>query len=379
MGVYQLGTEVEVSEVFSVDGTPQDPTTVTFRLRKPTGPLVTYVSGADPEVTHPAVGRYVLTFVPDVAGDWLYEAVGTGAVVAASPTGTFTVRDSDVVPSSPPPVIFGPCSPWVDAQDVAECCGSFSLGSDTYGPAERAAVIATEILWPLSGRQFSGECQQTVRPCASGCGCWGGQILPSPSGEWHWLPISGRWGLGPDCVTLCGCARESRVLLSGYPIVSVGEVKIDGDVVPDDEYEIIGNRWLTRLADSDGNPQAWPGCQRLDLPDTEAATFSVTYSYGMAPPETGTAAAAQLACEIFKACDDSLGEECQLPANVTQVIRQGVTYDFSTWGFDTQTRSWRTGLSLVDAFLNSVNPTGARRRSAVWTPSMPRYARPAGT
>lgn len=276
--------------------------------------------------------------------------------------------------------VFGPCAPWVTSEEIAECCDALTLGSDTIPEAESAATIATEILWPLSGRQFSGTCEATVRPCADSCGCWGGgQLLPSPIGEWHWLPVEGRWGLWPDCVTLCGCGLESRVLLSGYPVTEITEVRIDGDVVDPSGYELVRNRWLTRLADADGNPQGWPGCQRLDLPDTEPGTFAVDYEHGITPPESGVRAAAQLACEIFKACDNRLAGECQLPANVTQVIRQGITYDFSTWGFDQATRSWRTGLSLVDAFLNSVNPTGARRRSSVWTPSMSRYARPAGT
>ncbi len=121
----------------------------------------------------------------------------------------------------------------------------------------------------------------------------------------------------------------------------------------------------------------WPRCQNLDLPDTEVGTFSVTYEYGVEPPLIGLEAAKQLACQIYLGCTGS--DQCQLPTGATRVTRQGVTIERQFFSRDPKTGAWRTGLPLVDLFLNTVNPGGLRRRPAVWTPDGPRYARPVGT
>jgi hypothetical protein len=159
------------------------------------------------------------------------------------------------------------------------------------------------------------------------------------------------------------------VLLSGYPVQIITEVKIDGDVVAPSSYRLDEGRFLTRL---DGDH--WPSCQDLSLADTEEGTFSVSYGYGASPPEIGIKAAAQLACELYKACS---GEACALPARVTRAVRQGVTYEMNAFRFDPIAKAWKTGLPLVDAFLNAYNPVGLLRRPTIWAPGR-RYARPVG-
>jgi hypothetical protein len=171
----------------------------------------------------------------------------------------------------------------------------------------------------------------------------------------------------------CGCRPLDRVLLSGYPVREITEVKIDGAVVDPLTYRLDGWRYLVRM---DG--LSWPSCQAMDLWDTEDGTFSVTYRYGQDPPLVGSHAAAQLGCEIYRACTNS--NDCALPTGTTRVARQGVVIErlaFSAWGL--QNGIWRTGLNLVDAFLNSVNRGHLIRRPTVWSPARHmQYARREG-
>lgn len=370
MGTYPYGNAVTIFETFTVDGTPQDPTTVTFKLRDPLGALVEFVFGVDSEVTHPVSpyngivdGYYELTFVPPVAGEWVYEVVGTGNVIAQSPPGTFTVEDSGVEPTIVPPVYAGPCAPWVDAQDVLECC-SADVGSDT-SFLEESIDAASEFLYEASGRQYPGVCQRVVRPCRTRSCLIGDQVLS----RGHLVGWDGwRWG-GYDC----GCRPTSRVKLAGG-VRQILEVKIDGVALDPDEYFVEGGRWLIRLS-----PDVWPRCQTIGLPDTEPGTWSVSYRYGKEPTAGARIAAQMLACEILKSCS---GAECALPNGATRVTRQGITLERSLFvktriSRGDRTLVWSTGIGAVDTFLNSVNPNGISRRATFWSASQTnRYARP---
>jgi hypothetical protein len=392
MGVYQSGNVVLVDETFYVEtipgdfstAVPTDPTTVTFSVRDPSNVVVAYIWGVDGEVANPSVGRYVLTLAAATeAGDWFYRCAGTGTVQAAS-EGGFTISASSVlVPTTTEPRM-GPCQAWCDEQDVA-LFGDTGVGSD-WSQLEGVCVAASEILYELSGRQYGGVCvPETVRPCATGCGCWN-NWLPSPplspgapqvSVGWGWWGGGFGWGWGTEGSSeVCGCQPLSTVALSGYPVVEVTEVKIDGVVLATTEYRLDDWRYLVRLADSNGDPQYWPGCQRLDLEDTESGTWAVTYRAGQVPPLIGTQAAAQLAFQLWRAMN---GSECLLPAGVTTIQRQGITVQrapFTAWGI--KNGSWATGLSLVDAFLSAYNPAGLSRPSAVWSPDLPQFARHLG-
>jgi hypothetical protein len=166
------------------------------------------------------------------------------------------------------------------------------------------------------------------------------------------------------------------VLLPGYPVTAIAEVLIDGVAQPPSEYRLDGNRKLVRLADAYGKAQDWPSCQRLDLADTEENTFAVTYYYGVAPPALATRAAAQLACELYRACS-SEGGECALPTGTVRVTRQGVTVERAELA--TFLSGGQTGLVQVDAFLAAYGLGGPRRRRpAIWSPDGPRYAQRLG-
>lgn len=284
------------------------------------------------------------------------------------------------------PVTPGPCQPWCSVEDVAACCDA-AVGTNT-SVYEAAADAASYLLWSLSGSQFNGICEQTVRPCVESCGCWSWIVSPASPGvpqlpfgyTWGWWGLGVGWGWGYEgCSEVCGCGSISRALLPGYPVQAVSEVIIDGSVINPDSYRLDGWRWLTRLADP-AAPDVevfWPACQRLDLPLTEAGTWGVTYTFGTPPPELGVQAAAQLACDIYKSC--SAGE-CKIPPGTTRVTRQGIQVELAPFRAWAQVNGqWATGLPLVDMFLSAANPAGMTRPATVWSPDMPEFAQRLGT
>jgi hypothetical protein len=284
------------------------------------------------------------------------------------------LASSVLIPTTTDPVL-GPCQIWCDGQDVATSYAT-GVGSD-WSLLTPACEVASEILYELSGQQYSGICPpQTVRPCADNCGCWDVLLSPmspgAPQVQWGWGLWGGDlgWGWGYEgCGGLCGCGVLSRAVLPDYPVVEITEVKINGVVVAESEYRLDGWKYLTRVAASNGDPQFWPGCQNLDRADTEDGTWSVTYRAGQVPPLAGRLAAAQLAWQIWKSTMGA--SDCLLPSGVTSVTRTGITINrapFTEWG--TQGGSWATGLPLVDMFLSAYNPAGLPRRSTVWSPDV---------
>lgn len=369
---------------------PADPTTITFYVRDPAGAVTAYVFGVDPEVTHPpnpdpdspyfgsAIGYYELDLgAPTMVGEWHYRPAGTGALTAANEYEFTILPSSTLAPFSDGPQ-YGPFTEWCDPQDVIELCEG-AVGSDT-GLLDSFCRQASEVLFELGGRQHAGLSQPvTVRPSGGGCGCWPwsetwhswGQVA---GGIWTWDWGLGRWGCGPVSV---GCQPLSEVKLAGYPVRQIVQVKINGDILDPTLYRIDRDRFLVRLRDVDEpNVQLWwPGCQIRDLPDTEDGTFAVTYRYGADPPEMGKAAAAALACELWRATPAG-GGECQLPAGARRAVRQNLTVDislFAQWTRDPTTGAWAVGIPAVDTYLNTYNPGGLRRTASVSSPWVAPY------
>lgn len=315
-----------------------------------------------------AVGQFTIAWSID--GLWDPETLSTPdelLIVSESTDGLLPPipADDDVVP----PFCFG--TAWTTSYDVSLCC-SAEVGTD-YSIFDSSVSEASQVLFELSGRRFLGECQKTVRPCSQRyCGFQvlsRGHVIGWDDRQWSWADTRG-----------CGCHPLSTVLLSGYPVREITQVKINGDVVDSATYRLDERRYLTRVRDPLEPDVAlyWPSCQWLDLPDTEDGTFSVTYTYGINPPLLGKLAAAEFACELYKSCIDGVGD-CALPTGTTRVIRQGVVIErlaFSAWGL--QTGIWRTGLPKVDAFLNAYNPHNLRRRPSTWGPDGKQYARSVG-
>src|SRR5207247_1889627 len=134
----------------------------------------------------------------------------------------------------------------------------------------------------------------------------------------------------PGGLAACRCRPLSQIKLAGYPVREVSEVKIDGDVVDPSGYRLDGWRYLVRL-DDPGPPlvhRRWPRCQNLALADDQPGTFSVSYSFGLDPPLIAVQAAAELACQLLKACASGSGAGSSvLPVGVARVSRQGITLE----------------------------------------------------
>ncbi len=243
-----------------------------------------------------------------------------------------------------------PCQPWVTAEDVAECCGVLA-GSDNTQALNDAADNASAILFQLTGSRYTGTCERTVRPVGNAI-CWAPRV--------HRLDTN----------------LLSQVKLAGY-VTAIVEVLIDGGVIDPSGYRIDDHRYLTRMADPDGTRRNWPRSQRLDLPAGEPDTFQITYEHGIAAPGPGVAAAATLACELYKACPapgDHPGE-CRLPVGAKRIVRQGVTVEIVS-ALAAMLAKGATGLTTVDSFLGVYGRKG--RASAVYSPDMRQFAQPEG-
>lgn len=285
----------------------------------------------------PSSSSYTATIPGGLPGAGLYTVLWDDGDETAATDQIHVVLPPEVSNLPPGAAGVGPCSLWTDADAIAACC-------DATGDADLdyAALVASTLLWELSGRAYPGRCRAVVRPQDTRTTC-------GPIGD---------WGRGwPH-----GCRLLSEVVLAGYPIREVEEVRIDGVALNQTAYQLMRGRSLIRL---DG--EWWPSCQYLERPTTEVGTWEVTYTYGADPPVVARHAAAKLGCQIARAC---AGEACTLPPNATQVIRQGVRI-----GFDTQTAQrllgTLAGVAEVEAFLAST--PRRRRRSAVLSPDTPPY------
>ena len=394
MASYQQGVPIEISDTFTLDGIETNPTTVTYTILGPDGTTTVYLN-TDPEVNNPSVGTFVLSLAPPAnPGLYSYDVDATGAVVASRQGSFFIIADAAIPDPDVDWAVPGPCQPWTSSQSVWECCGQPMTTIGEGSGAEECPVDmsqfayeASQVLYELSGRQFAGACEKTVRPC--GRGWCGFQVLSRGYVVWNpywWNPYwdgMSWWYQGSNA---CGCRPLDRIKLNGYPVREVTEVLIDGAVVDPSTYRLDERRWLSRVPDP-LEPDVglrWPACQEMGLPDTMAGTFSVSYRYGQDPPLLGVHAAAQLGCEIYKQCS---GAECALPTGTSRVTRQGIVIEklaFATWGFTPTARArggrasgWNTGMPLVDAFLNTYNTSGLKRRPVFWAPGRA-YARAVG-
>lgn len=375
MKTYEQGTEVRTDTTFEdEDGNLTDPTTVTLVVRSPDNVLTTI-----PNV-HDGLGLYHGLIPTDQPGWWWLRWVGEGALVAVTEEDFYIVPSRTLDPGLPAvgqgPVL-GPCQVWIGANDVAACIGAEAAATADIALLETAAVEASMTLYEMSGRRFSGVCEEQVRPCSPYNTCWLGMVGGNPG--WHWgSTYAGAWAwtMGDDYSTqqLCGCQPIPEVLLT-YPVDEVSEVLIGGVALDPSAYRVDEYQRLVRV---DG--AWWPTCQNLLLPATEEGTFAVTYTHGVAPPPLGQSAAAQLAGELYRACT---GAECKLPTGTTKINRQGVTIErglLASWFLRTRFGSgWNTGLSLVDVFLATYNPGALRRAPGVWSPDLTKQPRRVGT
>jgi hypothetical protein len=264
---------------------------------------------------------------------------------------------------------FGPCEPYATGEEVLECCCEIVDEAGLPDPvtALALAVEASEMLFILSARTLTGVCTATVRPCGEPQ-CWGGfnSWLSGGFGFGWWDPWSS-WGAGVNFYgSGCSCCWIPTVELQ-FPVTEIVSVTIDGVLVPATEYQIMDDLYLARARVLATDPRkGWPYFQHLDLPPTEPGTFEIVYKYGTPIPAQAKRAAIELACELWKDCNNA---RCALPAGTTSVNRQGVSLSLDRR--TDQVRDAGTDLVEVAKFISLFNPTNQRIPSMVWTPDTP--------
>jgi hypothetical protein len=215
---------------------------------------------------------------------------------------------------------------------------------------DEATAAASGVLWALTGRRF-GVRTHIERPCRrEWCETqpwWRGRAT------WAWTYVDYR--------------------LAHTPVVDIVEVCLDGASLAVSGVAAVMRvddwSWLVR---TDGG--TWPTTQDLSLPATEVGTWQITYRAGVAPPALASTAVDVLATELAKA---RIGASCDLPRRVTSMSRQGLSMslldpmDFLSKG--------RTGIYIVDLFISTYNPGGARRPARVFRADDPVYRRRTGT
>lgn len=205
-----------------------------------------------------------------------------------------------------------------------------------------AAIAAAEsLIWSRTGRRL-GVCTVTEEYWTSGDGCC--------------FPVPGRRGYP----TMRGSLTRG-LRLHWQPVQEVTQLKLAGAVVASSQYRLAqGAVYLT-----DGS---WPS-------STAAAPgIEVAYSWGIPVNGTGIEMAVALAMgeAAFEYLQPSLGGQCRLPSNVSSITRQNVTVNFTAAA---DIPKGLTGLPLVDALINTVNPNRLMERSKVFIPEMPIVAR----
>lgn len=361
IGISGLAGTLTVKVVDNDGVTSLGPTTASIAEIETSGVYVWNAAAA------PAIGAYTILWSND--GSFDPDTVSSEDLIVIAP---------DAIPTSPIPPpdsaesTEGPCTAWLTGEDVALCCAAAAEEVGTfYTLLDDAADTASQLLYELSGRRWSGLCTRTgVRPCHDGCSC-GVQVLS----RGHLVVDPMLWSPTKCEGRSCGCNDMSRVPLAGY-VREVTQVKIDGVVLDADAYTVMDHKWLTRI---DGG--RWPSCSHAALPDTEEGTFSVNYTYGKQPPLPAIEAAKELACQIYLSCSGSATgtADCAIPTGATRITRQGITVERAIFARNPSTGAWETGMETVNRFLNAYNPHGLRRRAVFFGPSSRmRYPRTVG-
>lgn len=262
------------------------------------------------------------------------------------------------------------CQPWSThsspfcAPTLAALTAALSDPTAAATELDTCLQIATDVLWNLTAKRYSGQCDDFIRPQAQWRQWSVPKWWPSPANSttpWGWCSC--------HRPRQSGCSRLSEIRLPNGPVNPEGVVvKIDGATLDPDAYRIDDSRYLVRI-DGDG----WPCCQDLELADTEERTFSVAYVFGKNPPIGGVRACEVYGDQLALAMNPSAEGECRLPKNVVSVARQGVTTRFADPSMFAE--KGLVGLASVDAWVMSVNQGGKRRRATVYFPGRSRGSR----
>lgn len=236
------------------------------------------------------------------------------------------------------------------------CAGD--IGEMDPNVKERSEALAWFTLASLSGYNIA-TCPTMVRPCRYRCSPGAYYVAPASStGSFSPRIENGQW-LNAPCgcgMRDCSCTTVRQIRLPGV-VGGIDNVKIDGAALDPSAYRVDNGNMLVR---QDGDQ--WPLCQDMNLPAGETNTFTVSFFPGVGPNGLTNYAAGVLAFEYSKACSGD--SACRLPAGVTAISRQGVSYEIKTGMFE----GGQTGIPEVDAIIRIFNPNALKGPSLVMSP-----------
>jgi hypothetical protein len=236
-------------------------------------------------------------------------------------------------PGNPPDPDLAAAQAWAQPSELPVDTQSLH----TYDTWCTILALASDILWSASGRRWRNvQASETVTlDIPDGCGCY-------PT---SWTSSVWRYGYGWPILTDPG--RPNRVRLPRPDVTAITAASVAGTAF--DSYRRSGN-WAIR---TDG--RGWP----------LSNTTLITYQFGRRVPSAGNLAAILLATELGKAM---AGKACQLPARVTSVTRQGIS--FNALESLEVLKEGLTGIHAIDAWLRAVNPKGTTQQAQVWSPDL---------
>ena len=93
INIYEKGQRVRCTCTFTVNNVNTDPTTITAKVKDPSGNEISYVYGTDEELGKSATGIYYLDVTTDENGQWHFRFEGTGTCTAVEEA-AFRVRSA---------------------------------------------------------------------------------------------------------------------------------------------------------------------------------------------------------------------------------------------------------------------------------------------
>jgi hypothetical protein len=198
---------------------------------------------------------------------------------------------------------------------------------------------ASDLITVVSGYSVAGRRNLILRPCRTS---WSG------------------------CECACGCDLDAIPLGDQTPVVT--EVKIDGDVLDPDLYEIHPSRIgysLVRVSTDGVQPPNWPSTQHLWAPDTEEHTFAVYITEGFHVEQwVVEMAALEIVCDF--ASETHLRAD-ELAEGVTSARLGGVSITVDP---DRMARIRSGALGPATSRLMGIFAPQGRGGSAVWAPEL---------
>ncbi len=291
----------------------------------------------------------------------------------------------------------GPCSPWCAQSDIetlpwvaAAAAKAIASGPLTQGDVDaicaQSATAASEILYELSARVFTGSCGPvTVRPVSRPTDIDSRSLITSPSTWFSTWGLASGLGFQNTGIFPRYASTEPPTIRLPWPVTEITLVKIDGVVIPGPydpvanptgEWELRGNQELVRIRPTASyvptQRWGWPTSQVQDIPDTQDGTFSITFDYGTPPPQSGVLAAIKLGEYLAL---PQLGDSTRYPRRTTAMTRQGVSAQVANV-IDVLAKG-SLGIWEVDAFVLAFNPRKLQRQAVVWSPDIGRPRRQA--